>query len=1804
MLTDPRKSQQLPETPLVKTAIIRGSNPLWRRNWLWGIGGISLLVLGGGSLAGRYYAQTQIAPLVEKGLSDFINRPVKMGQVEYFSFSRIRFGNSVIEPTATDPSRVSLQALDISFNPWQWFANKKLNLSIAAIQPKAFLEQGHTGEWLRTPIDKIDPDYPLQIDRVQLEKASVTLVTRNPKGQLKPPVPVYLNQATLNFPHHGNFLTFQLDGKLGNNDRLALQGSHRFSDQAWNLSVRGNNLSAIALNDLIPLPVDLKNGNLDSNLEIQVRHSRLTNLQGTVNLQSVTANLSVLPKLLTNVQGVLRFQGTKISFDQFKGNLGNIATQTQGIVDFQKNYDLKITTQPVAIADALKTFDIAQPKITLKGNLESIVKVTGNLTQPQITATLKNAGNQPIQFDKFNFKSVNTQIVLQRSHLIISQLNAIPVQGGQLQGQGLISGQTQATGKIAFKDFRLNLQGSELALNTLTPNYQPPIPIAPISGKTTITGHFGKPETIQAIAALSIPVAGGNLSTQNLNYQNGKWRGDVEATSIQLAQLSIPKANFLKQGHLNGKFNVQGEKNKLDRLKISGLANIAIAQGTIQARQVSLVNNQWQASVTADNLSLRQVLPNLSLPSDGKLQAKTTLSGHLNSPIETLTASGQGKVNFAQGSLTAQRFQLKQGQWTSLLVANNLPIKNLTRSLSAKLNGNLTGQVQLTGSAEKPLNQLQGNGKIILSLPQGQIQATQVSFTPQQFQATLQPQSLKLKAFNPNLKGNLQGKVNIQGKLAQWKPRDLQAQGNINLSRGLPGLERPLNARFALQDNRLSLAKITAPGLQASGSVIINENAFFAENKRVNPIQSVDLNVKAKDFSLSQLAATQPFQVLYQGQVDFDGRIKGKLQNPEIQGNLALKNLKLDKISFDPVLSGQIHKTVTQGLSVNLQGQQETLRFALDPQFNPVSLMLKREAMQIKGVRDQSFFFVTAQQVPLNFLRDLTVLVPQSAQPLAFSDKLSGNLSGNFTLNLADRSVMGTRVVIDQPRLGTLSGDRVTGNLDYSAGKLNVSKSQLIVKNNPYPFHVSVNLNGIKPKIQGEVTVPTSNIQTILETLQIFRLEDLQRGLNLPLYNTALDLYPKNTEQAKPLAEVGLPKASLYHQLAYLSGINRRLQHQRQQKAESSPLPELSSLQGTVAGKLTIEGEIGNMIETAFDFTGKNWQWSDFKLDHLQLQGNWQKGTLTLNPLQLQAGNSLLVLKGNVGEQSQTGELSLTHIPLKPLAKLVTLPPNLNVDGWLNATIALGGNRANPQAKGSLSIENALINQTNLQATEGNFAYQQGRFDFSLNSVLKRKTEPLVLEGSIPYVLPFATVQPDSDRFNLSLKAKNEGLGLLALATKEEVNWLKGKGDVQLDVFGRIDPQTQVIRGLQVEGNANVQNATLAASVFPDSPLTQVNGKIHVDLNQLNIHSLTGQLNGGNVAIAGSLPLLRSTAPTNPLTVTFEHSAFKLKDLYQGGIKGNLQITGSVLEPDIGGSLDLYKGEIQLGEALPKLENQEEANQTPEFKDFKFNLGENIRVQRSPILDFLATGSLTLNGTLTQLRPEGTIALKGGQINLFASQLRLAGGDNVAQFSPHRGLDPFLNLRLTSAATETNRNSFNANPSSSEINEPFSANRESLQMIRIQALVQGYASQLSNSIQLTSTPRRSQRELIALLGGGFINTLGQEETTIGLVNLAGSAVLGGVQGQIGEALGLSQFRIFPTTLIDEKNRTTTNQVGVAAEAGVDLTNDLSISIQKIVNTERSPQWGLRYRVNENTVIRGSTNFSDDSRGVIEYEQRF
>ncbi|NJN58289.1 MAG: translocation/assembly module TamB, partial [Leptolyngbyaceae cyanobacterium SL_5_9] len=356
-----------------------------------------------------------------------------------------------------------------------------------------------------------------------------------------------------------------------------------------------------------------------------------------------------------------------------------------------------------------------------------------------------------------------------------------------------------------------------------------------------------------------------------------------------------------------------------------------------------------------------------------------------------------------------------------------------------------------------------------------------------------------------------------------------------------------------------------------------------------------------------------------------------------------------------------------------------------------------------------------------------------------------------------------------------------------------------------------------------------------------------------------------------------------------------------------------------------------------------------------------------------------------------------------------------------------------------------------------------------------------------------------------------------------------------------------------------------------------------------------------------------TTTPAEPLVVTLDQLALNLKGLYNGGVDGQVAVTGSAIAPVIGGEIRLANGRVSLlgnGQATATTpvatdDTEEGFTSPPRLDDLRIVLGDRLLVTREPLLNFVATGELNIDGTLDDLRPDGEISLRSGQVNLFTTQFNLARGyEQTATFEPNRGLDPFLNVRLVASVPEVTRTPITTTSPfvSSEIADTNSiAGFGAVETVQIQAAVEGPASQLFDNLELTSSPSRSENEIIALIGGGFVDTLGRGDTTLAIANLAGSALLTNVQNLVSDALGLSDFRLFPTTLTSEENQST---FGLAAELGVNITGDLSASVLQILTAEEPTQFGLRYRLSDEFLLRGSTNLDDDSRVILEYETRF
>ncbi|MHC5827605.1 MAG: translocation/assembly module TamB domain-containing protein, partial [Nostoc sp.] len=162
--------------------------------------------------------------------------------------------------------------------------------------------------------------------------------------------------------------------------------------------------------------------------------------------------------------------------------------------------------------------------------------------------------------------------------------------------------------------------------------------------------------------------------------------------------------------------------------------------------------------------------------------------------------------------------------------------------------------------------------------------------------------------------------------------------------------------------------------------------------------------------------------------------------------------------------------------------------------------------------------------------------------------------------------------------------------------------------------------------------------------------------------------------------------------------------------------------------------------------------------------------------------------------------------------------------------------------------------------------------------------------------------------------------------------------------------------------------------------------------------------------------------------------------------------------------------------------------------------------------------------------PDGVIRLTGGRLSLFSTEFTLARGyEQTARFIPSQGLDPTLDVRLTAIVPEASARNTQIleSPLSAEVSDVSANNFGTLRTVTVQARVNGPASKLGDSLELTSEPSRSRGEIVGLLGGSILGSFGQTDATQGLTNFASSTILGGLQGSItaiGQAVGFSEFR--------------------------------------------------------------------------------
>ncbi|XP_061346271.1 protein TIC236, chloroplastic-like [Gastrolobium bilobum] len=313
------------------------------------------------------------------------------------------------------------------------------------------------------------------------------------------------------------------------------------------------------------------------------------------------------------------------------------------------------------------------------------------------------------------------------------------------------------------------------------------------------------------------------------------------------------------------------------------------------------------------------------------------------------------------------------------------------------------------------------------------------------------------------------------------------------------------------------------------------------------------------------------------------------------------------------------------------------------------------------------------------------------------------------------------------------------------------------------------------------------------------------------------------------------------------------------------------------------------------------------------------------------------------------------------------------------------------------------------------------------------------LKGLNWQILDVGEVRVDAD-------IKDGGM-MLVTALSPYANWLHGNADVMLEVRGTVDQPV-------LNGCASFHRASISSPVFR-KPLTNFGGTVHVKSNRLSVTSLESRLSRkGKLLVKGNLPLRTSEAALDDkIELKCEALEVWAKNILSGQVDSQLQITGSILQPNIFGNIKLSHGEAYLphdrggggasnrfpsnqselptggaGQAfasryISRYFGSEPASSTTKISqssgsgntlhstqvekdteqvqikpsieirlcDLKLVLGPELKIVYPLILNFAVSGELELNGLAHPkcIKPRGILAFENGEVDLVATQVRL-----------------------------------------------------------------------------------------------------------------------------------------------------------------------------------------------------------------------
>jgi translocation and assembly module TamB len=1639
------------------------------------------------------------------------------------------------------------------------------------------------------------------------------------------------------FPIRISPLTVSASGRLENFDPDSLQAQTRLgaeigggrvdfntSFDAGNLGASGT-ISQVQLDTLgVPVPVMLQEGRLL--LTGRLDAWDVNSVQATADLD-VTVNGGSVGAIAQLISGSLNVSANvrQIQVNTFIPDLPFSAS----LVDSNFNFRSSVNS----LIAAVKSQDFGGVNATANARL--------GVNEGTIETTARLAGNDLSLVADAGQISVNS--IVPELPVSVTLLNSITTLDTSVPGL-MAAAQTQdfsqivarsnvqlginegtVDAEVAVRNGAMDLLANsrQISLNSIVPNL-------PISAKlvesqvnlnSSIATLLNAAETqdirgITADVTAQLDVNGGMVYS-NTKLHDGAIHLLADSRNIDLTSVvpEFPVSARLVESRVNFSSSVATLLNAVQTQDLRGITADLTAQLDVNGGRVTSTTQLRDGAINlfADsrNIYLNSIVPNLPanvalLEStlDFSASTNTLLAAVQNQDFSAIEARVNARLSVNEGTVNTQILahsgQLEIAANTTQLslnaIASQIPLA--VTVFNSQLNASMGINALVNAARTQDLTQLQPTAttQVQLGVAEGIVNTT-ANLRNGEWQTTIDASQLNTLTLLSATGQKIPPNTNLPPVNAQ-----LDLAGSLDSLLAL--------RTIPVQVNDVSV-QLGQEFLETAGSIVFSNPTTSLDIANVNLTLATRYNTQTLPLETLIAAASfgkasLPDHVSIAGAIKFDGRWRGQnlISNPlapgnvKFTGNLELNNFQFNEIAFEPRLAGDVVVKSGEEIALNLRGSRDVIAARLEPctrgdaclsPYLPTSFELRQGELPIlaRGQRRGDVLNVELE----NF--DLALLNIAPATEVGIQGEIGGTASGEVAVNLFTLETEG-RTQLLNPSLGYLQAKNFTGEFSYKNGVARLENSQFQLGESVYQADASIafdidklltgNFDLAASPIQGRI-VADGRVQDLLIAAQFFTLEDLQRGITSPVYLSAEDLN---------LPSVGLPNRSLSAQLNLFAQINYLLQTQVAE-IQTASIPTQLDIEGRYTSDISFGGTVGNP-NANFDFQAENWVWKTqldtvgesgqiIEIDRIVAQGMLENQTVTVNPALIEIEGTTASFVGQASPTTQSGELRVENLSLETIGNFAAIPEGAT--GNINLVANLGGTRENPQVQGEVNFVDASWQSQPLDAWVGEFKYDNDLFQFD-------SVAPNYLQANVR--VPFPPTPETNDRISVNVNVGTEATQLLPVLTNGQVEWLGGDATMQLQATALLDLEGDVVSRLlttlDAQGGVTLDDATLKTPYLKEE-LT-LDGAIAFDPSRINVENLVGNFGGSTLQVTGELPtFVTSTTVENPLTVALngeDGGELDIKGLFRGRVGGNVQVTGAAISPVIRGNIAVAEGRaiIPTGGGQTTLVATDSPSETtplivPEFDDLTLMIGDNFRVEKSPILNVRVRGQVNVNGTLDNLRPSGQFQLTRGVIQLFdvaGIESGLSGSTNnrffvtrdhpqTVTFIPSQGiLNPTLNLQLGTIVFEDRRSRLR-DRTETEVPAPEVIPTLRPEQIKILVNVQGTAQELiaamsntndfsSGAVTLTSIPQRSESSIVGLLGNRLFTSLEEITKLQGdeLVQFAflrfvvqpyADNILFDIEdfvSNVGQKVGLQDLRVFPLGQV---------------EAVYDLTEDSSLT---------------------------------------------